>query len=301
MTVQSRQRRPGGLTRRWQRVPARVEVLPGTTGERWPIALAPPGENRRYWRRGFTCLREFFANPHDTGKAFEFYYAVGQGAMETYFQRFAASPHGPRLLTHKPSLADTIRDRDALAAMPEGSLGRAFLVFLDAHGYQSLGILRLYHVIMEKWQREVGLPPLDDDRMWFVNRYMTSHDLQHIVTGYGPDEMGEAALSAFTLGQHYGFGLMVLTSGAIAHLGRQLGLPWFAYAWRAWRRGRRAQPLYAAPWEELLPLPLDLVREVLAIEPIDRAHPNGIWAANFNAPQGNALLDEAEIAKSGAQ
>ncbi|MCB9554280.1 MAG: hypothetical protein H6705_20820 [Myxococcales bacterium] len=154
---------------------------------------------------------------------------------------------------------------------------------------------------MEKWQREVGLPPLDDDRMWFVNRYMTSHDLQHIVTGYGPDEMGEAALSAFTLGQHYGFGLMVLTSGAIAHLGRQLGLPWFAYAWRAWRRGRRAQPLYAAPWEELLPLPLDLVREVLAIEPIDRAHPNGIWAANFNAPQGNALLDEAEIAKSGAQ
>lgn len=291
MTLHSSNPSTGGLTRRLQRTPARVEVLPDTATERWPVALLPPPKSTRHWRRGFTCLREFFGNPHDTGKAFEFYYAIGQPAMETYFQRFAASPHGARLLTHKPSLADAIRDKSALAAMPDGSLGRAFLVFLEAHGYQSLGILSLYHAIMEKWQREMGLPPLDADRMWFVNRYMTSHDLQHIVTGYGPDELGEAALSAFTLGQHYGFGLAVLTSGAVAHLGRQLGLPWIAYAWRAWRRGNHARPLYAAPWEELLPLPLDLVREMLSIEPIARAHPNGIWSANFNPPQASAHLD----------
>lgn len=283
----------GGITRRLQRVPAQVDVLPGTASAQWPLALAPAGSHKRHWRRALTCFREFVANPHATGKAFEFYYAVGQGAMETYFQRFAKSPHGARLLTQRPSLADAIRDRATLASLPEGSLGRVFLVFIEAHGYQSLGILNLYHEIMEKWQREVGLPRLDEDRMWFVNRYMTSHDLQHIVTGYGPDELGEAALSAFTLGQHYGFGLSVLTTGAVVQLGRELGLPWLAYAWRAWRRGRHARPLYAAPWEELLPLPLDLVRELLAIEPIVRAHPNGIWSANFNAPEANNLPDAA--------
>jgi ubiquinone biosynthesis protein COQ4 len=267
-------------------------VAPGSARERWPLELAPAGKNRRYWRRGLGCLREFFADPHDTGKAFEFYFAVSQGDMETYFQRFAASHHGPRLLAQKPSLTDAIRDRDALAAMPGGSLGRAFLAFIEEHGYQSLGIIRLYHAIMQKWQVEVGLQPLDADRMWFVDRYMASHDLHHIVTGYGPDELGEASLSAFTLGQHYGLGLTVLTMGAVMQGARELGLPWLRYARGAWRRGRRARPLYAAPWEELLPLPLDLVCEMLAIEPSHRAHPGGIWAANFNPPQASPYLDE---------
>lgn len=283
MSGPERDPRSGGVTQRLQRLPERVEAVPDSERDRWPIELAPEGESKRHWRRGLACLRQFFADPNDTGKAFEFYYAVSQGDMEVYFQRFVASPYGPRLLTQKPCLAAAIRDREALAAMPEGSLARHFLVFLDAHGYQSLGIMNLYHQIMAKWQVEVGLPPLDADRMWFVNRYMTSHDLQHIVTGYGPDELGEASLSAFTLGQHYGLGLTVLTTGAIAHIARELGLPWLAYAWRAWRRGRRALPLYAAPWEELLPLPLDLVRELLVIEPAHHAHPSGIWAANFNA------------------
>lgn len=278
----------GDVTRRLQRPPERVGVVADTDRDRWPIELVPAvpaGPSKRHWRRGIACLREFFADPHDTARAFEFYYAISQGDMEIYFQRFAASVQGPRLLTLKPSLADTIRDKAALAAMPEGSLGRVLLEFLDAHGYESLGIVRLYHAIMNKWQTEVGLPPLDADRMWFVNRYMASHDLHHVVTGYGPDEVGEASLSVFTLGQHYGLGLTVLTTGAVANLGRELGLPWLAYCWHAWRRGRRARSLYAAPWEDLLPLPLDLVREMLAIEPIHQAHPHGIWAANFNAPR----------------
>lgn len=285
MSVGRQDSRFNGFLRRLQRLPERVEVLPDTARDRWPLELAPAGATRRHWRRGLACLREFFADPHDTGRAFEFYYAISQGDMETYFQRFAASVHGPRLLVQKPSLADTIRDKAALAAMPEGSLGRVLLVFLDEHGYESLGILRLYLTIMDQWQTEVGLPRLDAERMWFVNRYMASHDLQHVVTGYGPDELGEAALSAFTLGQHYGLGLSVLTTGAVASLGRELGLPWLAYCWHAWRRGRRASSLYAAPWEELLPLPIDLVREMLAIDPTYRAHPNGIWAANFGAPR----------------
>ncbi len=279
-----------GMAVRLQRRPANVEVLPGTDVARWTAAPPPPGKIRRHWRRGFRHLREFFANPHDISKAFEFYYAVSQPDMEVYFQRFVRSAHGPRLLTQKPDLTAVIRDKAALAAMPEGSFGRTFYDFLEEFGYESLGIIRRYNAIMDKWRVEMDLPALDADRAWFVERYMAAHDLHHIVTGYGTDELGEGSLSAFTLGQHYGFGLMVLTSGATMHFVQNVGPSYLHYAWRAWRRGRRAQPLYCAPWEELLPLPLDLVIEMLDITPIHQSHPNGIWAASFNPPYDDPYL-----------
>ncbi len=284
----------GTWGRRMQRPPSGVDVVPETDAVQWPLAIARPKPIRRYWRRGLRSLKTFFENPNDIKHAFEFYYAMSQRDMETYFQRFVASPHGPRLLTEKPDLAAVVADVEALAAMPDGSLGRAYLGFLQSNGYQSLGILRLYQVIMQKWVDEVGLEMLDDDRMWFVNRYMVSHDLHHIVTGYGPDELGEAALSVFTLGQHYGGGLTVLTMGAVSYCAKELGLSWLHYAWRAFKRGRRARPLYAAPWEELLPLPLDLACELLSIQPIHEAHPNGIWAADFHPPHHDPYLLEGQ-------
>lgn len=287
MVAAKQSRRSGGALRR-QRPPDDVEVL-AEAGERWAVDVAPPGAMPHSWRRGLGYFREFLRDPRDIGKAFEFLVAVSQKDMERYFQRFVASPHGPRLLTQRPSLADAIQDQRALAAMPAGSLGRVFLAFLVEHGYQALGIHRLYCQIMAQWEVEYDLPPVDADRRWFFERYMLSHDLQHIVTGYGTDELGEAALSAFTLGQHYGLGLTVLTLSAMLGVSAEVGPRWTFYTYRAWQRGRRARPLYAAPWEDLLPLPLDAARELLDIEPIRRAHPAGIWAKHLNPPRAGGM------------
>ena len=86
------------------------------------------------------------------------------------------------------------------------------------------------------------------------------HDLFHVLTGYGTDDIGEATLLAFTLGQVPGRGQALLTIGAGFEVARALGRPWLRYDLRAWRRGRRAVCLACVPWEALLPLPLDEVR-----------------------------------------
>lgn len=270
------------LDRPRRRPPDDVKICAELDEAHWTVEVAPPGATFQSWRLSLRFLREFFRDPDDTGKAFEFLFATGQKDMERYFQRFAAGPHGPRLLARKPSLADAIQDLAALAAMPAGSLGRTFLAFLQKYGYQALALHELVLRTRAKWEAEFNLPRVDADRLWFFDRFMLSHDLQHVVTGYGPDDLGEAALSAFTLGQQGGLGLTVLTLGATAKGAGEVGAYWAYYIYRAWRRGRAAQPLYAAPWEDLLPLPLDAARELLGIEPIRRAHPTGIWSRTFN-------------------
>ena len=57
------------------------------------------------------------------------------------------------------------------------------------------------------------------------------------------------------------------------------GLMWPRYLWRAWRRGRRAELLPAAKWEELLPLQLSEARRRLGVSEPEAAHPSGILVA----------------------
>ena len=49
----------------------------------------------------------------------------------------------------------------------------------------------------------------------------------------------------------------------------------------ALRRGRRAGPLLAQRYENLLPRPLEHVRRELAIEQLHDAHPDGLFRAEL--------------------
>jgi ubiquinone biosynthesis protein COQ4 len=105
------------------------------------------------------------------------------------------------------------------------------------------------------------------------------HDLWHVLTGYGMDEAGEAANLAFSGGQFPNLG-MALMVGAAAVLGpKDWKLTWPRYLLAAWRRGRQTPSLSVAPYEELLPLPLEEVRRRLGVPPAATVHPRGIAVA----------------------
>jgi ubiquinone biosynthesis protein COQ4 len=232
------------------------------------------------WRRAWRSLRALLADSDDTAKAIDFSYAIGQADFERTFQRFAATPCGRRLLETRPSLADALSDRAALERMPEGSLGRTYLAYLDRNGFDATGLLTLERSVRQRWEREEGMPVLDAYRAWFRDRFLLVHDLFHVVSDYGTDDVGEATMLAFTLAQTGGRANALLTAGAAVEVWRTLGRRWFPYLFRAWRRGRRAS-LTTLPWEELLPLPLDTVRQLGRVEPGERAHPHGIWSAKL--------------------
>jgi ubiquinone biosynthesis protein COQ4 len=107
------------------------------------------------------------------------------------------------------------------------------------------------------------------------------HDLWHVLTGYGTDELGEAALVAFSEAQIPNRSFPILLVAAAWMGPKSWSLAWPRYLARAYRRGRRAKLLTAAPFEELLPLPVPEVRRRLGIEPAAVWHSEGIRAGSL--------------------
>ena len=120
----------------------------------------------------------------------------------------------------------------------------------------------------------------DPDRQWLADRGRDSHDLWHVLTGYGRDEAGEISLLAFTFANYPNLGIALILLVAAVAGPKSFSFWWQRYIWQAYRRGRTAH-LDFAPYEDWLALPLDQVRGAAGIVAPERAHPGyGILAAN---------------------
>lgn len=247
----------------------------------------------REWGRAVRALRALLANPDDTILAFEIFDAIDRDVEERAFQRFRRDPVGRRLLATRPSLAACVSDRVTLAALPAGSFGRAYLAYLDANRFDPLGLLHL-KTTLEARVRAHGeeRPRLDAAREWFRERSILTHDLWHVLTGYGTDDLGEAALLPFSLAQSGGWANTLLVAGVTVRGLRIAGPSFPGYLFQAWRRGRRAHWLAALPYEELLPAPLEDVRRTAGIPAADEAHPRGIRRGTWTRPRPSGLAAE---------
>lgn len=245
----------------------------------------PPPRQPTHWRRALAELRALLANPQETERAVSLMYALGTREFERSFQRFVASAEGRALLAERPSLLAALSDREALARLPEGSFGRAYLDYLDRNGFAPSGLLDVQNRVQARWQREAGMPVLDPLRTWYRDRVILAHDLFHVLSDYGTDELGEGTLLAFSLAQLPGRGQAFLTLGAAFEAWRALGWRFLVYDFQAWRRGRRADWLPALPFEELLPLPLGTVRRLARVSAACDAHPRGVLRGSVHDPR----------------
>lgn len=244
------------------------------------IASRPRRHRHFEPRRAVGALRRLLADPSQTQNAMEVAYALDGDTAPRELARLARHPEGRRLLESRPRLLERLSDDATLAALPEGSLGRAYRDHLTRHGLE-VGKLVQLRAETDPWRASH-----DALERWIEQRELLQHDLEHVLAGYGADGAGEAALLAFSCGQDARLGRLLLTAGASFEMCRQLGLRWLAVAWRAWRRGRRAVDLVALPYEELLALPLADVRRAAGIEPPERAHATGVCRWPEELPAG---------------
>src|SRR3974390_2556273 len=91
--------------------------------------------------------------------------------------------------------------------MPEGSLGRAYLAFVESEGISAEGIRDA-----SVKNRERSIP---EAFAYLHCRMRDTHDLWHAATGYKGDVRGELALLAFTLAQNWNLGVALLIGTAI--------------------------------------------------------------------------------------
>lgn len=211
------------------------------------------------------ATRAAIADPEDTAQAFRIAEALSFNAPNRMLARFRADRDGARLLCQRDDILAVLQDRETIAAMPEGSLGRAYLAFLDSEGITAQGLVE---ASQDGFGDEIDASDGDDA---FVRRRMRdTHDLWHTVTGYKGDLLGEASLLAFTFAQthHPGVGFLAGIGLVLADDARVRPMIVDGFL-----RGRRARWLPPTDWAELLPMPLDQVRERLGVEPVGDYEP----------------------------
>jgi ubiquinone biosynthesis protein Coq4 len=144
-------------------------------------------------------------------------------------------------------------DLDALAELPEGSLGNAFARHCRARNLNP---------------NLVDIPG-DSAVDWLLRHLYGTHDLWHVATGWGNDEPGEIGLGGFYIAQvpapffPFILGLILFNTALFApgRLHERMDALTAGY-----RLGRRAEPLFGLDWESLWPLPLEEVRRRLGLE-----------------------------------
>jgi ubiquinone biosynthesis protein COQ4 len=209
------------------------------------------------WR----SVRTLIANPDSTGEVFKIIEALKGASLARAVVRLRASPDGADLLHRKPDLLPLLSDRDALRAMPAGSLGRAYLEFVESQYLSADGLVAASEEAPRRSER-------DPEERWLADRLRDIHDLQHVLCGYGRDEQGELCLLAFMRAQTPNRGIAFIVFMAQRRWRQEAPqLDTARCVAEGRRNGETAHWLAAVQWEQRLAEPLERLRTELAIQP----------------------------------
>lgn len=161
------------------------------------------------------------------------------------------SAEGRRMLDERPTLQGRELDLEALARLPAGTLGHEFMRYFRDNGIEPF----------------VTTFPIESDVDYLSKRYRETHDLFHVLTGYGTDEPGEMELQAFVLGNLGVRQAVLILAYSIPRQIQQRGLGSLrAHLGRlraAYRRGRRSRELLSVGYEKLWEQPVSALTELL--------------------------------------
>jgi ubiquinone biosynthesis protein Coq4 len=173
--------------------------------------------------------------------------------LERMLEAARSDPAWSKALAERPRLGRV--DLDALALLPEGTIGRGYADFMRARGLSHEDLL-----LVE------GEGELDFVR----NHLRETHDIWHVATGFDTDVAGELGLQAFYLAQLEGpLPVLLLTVGMLHTLFRAMPdarrrMDTIA---RGWRLGKRERPLFGVAWAERWRQPVEAFRREHAIDP----------------------------------
>lgn len=173
-------------------------------------------------------FRKLIADKEDTEQVFHIIAALRGSKFRKIAQKFWFSDKGQQILGTSQRLIDILDDHDAIKKLPAGTVGRAYVDFMEREGLSAAGLESEYARFESSGKR------FNDGIDRYGDRLRDTHDMLHVLTGYGRDALGEQCVLAFTYAQN-----------------RNLGVGFIAYA-GAFELKRRVAPkasIMAAVWE----------------------------------------------------
>lgn len=221
-------------------------------------------------RRWSAAAKSFFlmvaSKRQRISEGMRFLFATEGEAFERTFSAFRELAIGRELLQQRPNLSALYASLATLGTCPPGSFGQWYAWFMRDFGLTEEPYLSI--------AAEQAAPFADDpERAWFHLRFDLSHDIRHVLTGYGPDLLGEICLLSFRFAQIRHRGILVLIFLGFINLIFARRGPVIAPLFEAYRRGRRARLLDLLAWENVFAEPLAVHRAALGLA-APRHYPN---------------------------
>jgi ubiquinone biosynthesis protein COQ4 len=210
-------------------------------------------------------MSALLANPDDTEQAFRVISALSGNSGRRQLRRFRRTPTGARVLRERTGPLAILTDAARMQAMPVGSLGAGLRDFYAAEQLSPGGLVDASEAAFSaEPDGDRGRDgAVDPDAELFGQRLRDLHDVFHVLTGYGRDLRGEAAVLAFTVPQTRNPGVAYIVWTALRRAGFRSELGRLIR--QAFRRGLRSAWLPGQDWEHLFERPLDELREELRI------------------------------------
>jgi ubiquinone biosynthesis protein COQ4 len=207
-------------------------------------------------------LNKLIADKEDTEQVFEIVKALNGDHLRQSLARFAGTEDGQKRIeeaTFLPPLLDGRRDR--LRQLPEGTVGRTYVDFMEREGLTAQGL------VDESVLRDRQY--FDDTLNWYSNWLRDIHDMFHVLTGYGRDALGEASLLAFTHSQQGGRGVLFIAYMGMRQIRKSVAksVNVSACFHEARRHGKLAAKIPQQDILSLLDRPIETVRTELGIQP----------------------------------
>lgn len=201
---------------------------------------------------GLRAFRKLIDNPADPLQGPIFQMCAEHALMRKVARSLERHGEGRRLLAERPRLNAKTVSLATMAALPAQSLGHAYAAYFEANAITPFDPPKL---------------PVDSAVDYVATRLREAHDIVHVVTGYGTDDIGEVELQWFNCG-NLGWGpLPILVIVASFFMGRmtKYGGLWSVCkrARAAYRRGRRSRALASVLWEDYWHMPLRQLQALL--------------------------------------
>lgn len=240
------------------------------------VLLHPDRPESKY--RPLRAIQNFqmlMKDKEDTAAVFRIFESLPSKDFLPRIAALALSERGTYLRETEPCLPEILDDHAALRRTPKASLAHAYCDFMEAEGLSAAGLVAE--------SDRAGRPRFPDLVEWYINRSRDTHDMFHVLTGYGRDALGEASVLLFTHGQAPSQGhLLIGYAGAanIKKMAKGTKAPVFGAVREAHRIGKGAPPLIDQPIRQLLERPLEDVRAELRIpQPVKYRECHRVWQA----------------------
>lgn len=184
--------------------------------------------------RPFKVLHHFgklVEDKEDTEQVFHIIEATKGKASHRQAHAFIRSPDGQRFMREGVDIPAMLDDHDRWADCGPDSVAAHYIAFMKREGLSAAGLVAESH----KRAPPESLPK--DQTQWYFDRLRDTHDLFHVLTGYGRDALGEASLLAFSYEQNHNKGILFIAYAGARQIGKvsRTKAPLFA----AIREGRK--------------------------------------------------------------